>query len=1146
MQVLIKGCFLNSISVRVVSFFYFAFFSLSFFCVSGPAAWSQISFPYHSEYRYLKGKDAAGLPSDWISPGFDDSSWQPGSAPFRYGDGAYGVELTDMINSYTTVYLRSSFSCSSPDRLIDVLFTVDYDDGFIVWINGREALRSNAPASPVYNSVAPLNHESGTEENFTVYRGSLELLEGNNVIAVQVFNVSPSSSDFYFDMSVFAEEHLPEIADTIGIGFSAASGFYNNPFDVVLTSPDPSRQIIYTLDGSNPQTSENVFYGSSPLVIRIDPASLQGRTGTPGVVVRASQAEAGYRPSKPSSRTYLFIEKIKSQAWPGGEWPVSVVNDQLIDLEMDRDVVENPLYSSLIDDALLDLPSISITTGLDNLFDPLTGIYVNADGHGTSWEKDCGVELINPDGSPGFSVNAGLRIRGGWSRHGEFPKHSFRLFFREKYGTDKLRFPLFGDEGASVFDKIDLRSEQNYAWSTGSSLNSMVREVFSRDSQRDMGRPYTRSRYYHLYINGMYWGLYQTQERSEARFASTYFGGDDEDYDVIKVNTEDYEYSVEATDGNTDSWKRLWDMCAEGFASDADYYRLEGKDENGNPVRGGEIMVDIDNLIDYMMVIFYTGNFDAPASSFFSNKGVNNFYAIDDRTDRSKGFTFYAHDSEHTLFDEPRSPGVGITEDRVNIGTRTDNMAMQVNSFLRFHPQWLHFRLSENAGYRARFADRAYIHLNRGGVFDPASSLERLNKRVEQIDLAVIAESARWGDAKRPQGSPYTRNDHWMSEIKKIRERFIPVRNGYVIQQLRTAGLYPEVLAPQVRTSGEVIDDDQVLLESPMAVELVNPNPSGVLYYTTNGADPRDKGGKIYSGALFGLDDIEMEIAGSAVLTVRVYSNGKWSAPERVCFVNPIEDYSNLRVTEIHYHPPDIIVGNDTTDGRDLEFIEFRNTGKTAINLSGLVLDSAVYHEFPEGILLAPSQFYVIASKPSYFYDEYGLVASGNYRGNLSNAGERLLLSAPGGSSIMDFYFSDDYPWPAGADGDGYSLSSAKANPEGNPGDEEYWTISVKKGGTPFAENVTSGPEPPGKPDGAISVYPNPSTGPVTLRLISDKEINQVRITLFNLSGKPVYETIVGNPGMFDLNEKGLAAGMYIMNVSAEGYNSRIRIILVK
>ena len=116
----------------------------------------------------------------------------------------------------------------------------------------------------------------------------------------------------------------------------------------------------------------------------------------------------------------------------------------------------------------------------------------------------------------------------------------------------------------------------------------MVREVFSRDTQGAMGQPYTRSRYYHLYLNGMYWGLYQSQERSEARYAESYFGDKVEDYDVVKVNTETG-YEVEVTDGTIDSWQKLYNMCQKGFESNADYFRIEGKDERGRPVKGGEI-----------------------------------------------------------------------------------------------------------------------------------------------------------------------------------------------------------------------------------------------------------------------------------------------------------------------------------------------------------------------------------------------------------------------------------------------------------------------------------------------------------------------------------------------------------------------------
>jgi hypothetical protein len=1106
---------------------------------------AQIEFSYHSTYAYLKGKDAATLGSNWMSTGFDYSGWSSGNAPFRYGDGTSGVELTDMQNSYSTIYLRSTFECANKDLIKELTISADYDDGFVIWINGVVALSHNAPASLAYNAFAPANHESGTGEDFIIDAVPLNLVEGINTIAVQGFNVSLTSTDFYIDIALNAEKYLPEIIDSTGIDFSVQSGFFNDPFSVVLTYPDPSLQVIYTLDGSNPQNSKNSFTSDSPVTLQIDPANITGRGATPAVILRASLARSGYKPSKPVSRTYIFIEKVKTQTWPGGDWPTNSINGQLIDLSMDEEIVNDPDYSDKIVDALLDIPSISVITDLKNLFDPASGIYVNATGHGLSWERECSVELINPDGTDGFNVNAGLRIRGGWSRNDDFPKHSFRLFFREKYGNDKLYFPLFGDEGADSFDKIDLRTEQNYAWSTGSSYNTFVRDVFSRDSQRDMGQPYTRSRYYHLYLNGMYWGLYQTQERSEARFASTYFGGNDDDYDVIKVNVENFSYSIEATDGVLDSWLKLWNMCTFGFASDADYFKIEGKDPEGKPVKGSEVLVDIDNLIDYLIVIFYTGNFDAPTTSFQKNKGSNNFYAIDDRTDKSKGFTFYTHDSEHSLFDEPHSPGVGLSEDRVNIGTRTDDLKMEVGNFNKFHPQWLHFKLSANSEYRMRFADRAYKHLEEGGVFSPENSLARINKRIEEVEMAIIAESARWGDAKRSNGVPYNKIEHWLPEINKIRNKFIPFRNSYVISQLKTAGLYPSIKAPKISCPDSVITKTDVPLTGLLEIEIVNPNPYGTIYYTLNGTDPRNIGNGVYSGALFGLYDIKLSISKSAILKARILHNGEWSALTLVNFIRLTEDYSDLKVTELHYHPPDYINGSDTTDGKDLEFIEFKNTGNNAINLTGLVLDSAVYYQFPENKLLASKQFFVVVSKPSKFYDYYGLIASGNHQGNFSNSGEEVLLTDANGNKIIDFIYDDSAPWTSTADGDGYSLSSAEINPTGDPANYFYWTQSVLKGGNPFADNTLADSETPVLyQEGSLFVYPNPTTGLISIRLITDEVTDRIDLMLFDLTGKQIKHTTTGNPGMLDMS--GLPAGLYILSVNSSKYSTRIRIILLK
>jgi hypothetical protein len=426
--------------------------------------------------------------------------------------------------------------------------------------------------------------------------------------------------------------------------------------------------------------------------------------------------------------------------------PASDVNGQLIDLPMDPKVTSNNSYKYLMADALLDIPSISVTTGLDNLFDSQKGIYVNAQYHGTNWERPANIELINPDGSPGFNIDAGIRIRGGWSRHPNYPKHAFRVFFRSVYGEGKLDFPLFGNEGVDEFDKIDLRTSQNYSWANAGSdarHNTMNRDVFSRETQLDMNQPYTRSRYYHLYLNGLYWGVFQTQERAESNYAETYFGGVKEDYDVIKVDIgENWNlYEIEASDGNTDAWEAIWNISRQGFSSNLNYFKLLGRKSTGEIDESLNVWIDIDNFIDYMLTIFFAGNFDAPVSKFSNNYNPNNFFAINDRTKKREGFKFFIHDAEHTLLTDPAGPGSGLYENRVSI-------AMNVDRFEKFHPQWLHHKLTENNEYRLKFADRVYRHFFNEGVLTPESNIVRFKETADQLDLAIIAESARWGDSK--------------------------------------------------------------------------------------------------------------------------------------------------------------------------------------------------------------------------------------------------------------------------------------------------------------------------------------------------------------------------------------------------------------
>jgi hypothetical protein len=374
---------------------------------------------------------------------------------------------------------------------------------------------------------------------------------------------------------------------------------------------------------------------------------------------------------------------------------------------------------------------------------------------------------------------------------------------------------------------------------------------------------------------------------------------------------------------------------------------------------------------------------------------------------------------------------------------------------------------------------------------------------------------------------------------------FIPLRPDIVIKQLINEGLYPTVKAPEVTSNEGSITKTDNVLTIPLDVVIINPNSAGTIYYTLDGQDPRKIGGGIYSGALLTLDNANLTINASTILKSRILANGLWSALTQVNFIKQEEDFSNLKVTELNYHPPDYIVGTDTTSGKDIEFIELKNTGINSINLTGLELDSAVRYKFPESVLLPPKGFYVITSKPSIFYKYYGMIASGNYQGNFSNSGEEVLLKDSGGNKIINFIYDDSSPWPSLADGDGFSLSSVEVNPTGNPPDISYWTTSIVKDGTPFADNSIIQNPTDQLSEGSVVAYPNPTKGLITIHLISDKDINLLNISIYSLTGKLLSSSKIGNPGLLDLADIGLPDGVLFIRVSAEGINGMLRIILM-
>ncbi|MBN1818400.1 MAG: lamin tail domain-containing protein [Sedimentisphaerales bacterium] len=605
------------------------------------------------------------------------------------------------------------------------------------------------------------------------------------------------------------------------IEFSHKRGFYDQAFTLFITCETTDAKIRYTTDGSEPTEGNGIKYTPDTGIL------IMGTTP-----IRVAGFKTGYRPSRTGSQTYLFVDDIIGQSpngqKPGPDWPApEEFHGQDIDYGMDPEVADNPLYRDLMADAMTSIPTLSMTTDLANLFDPDQGIYVNAYRDGRLWERPGSIELIQPDGTQGFQVNCGIRIRGGFSRSGGNPKHAFRLFFRSEYGDANLNYPLFGNEGVSEFDKIDLRTAQNYSWSfrggpwgmDNGSKNTMCREVWSRDTQGAMGQPYTRSRYYHLYINGQYWGLFQTQERPEARYAESYFGGNQEEYDVLKV--EAGSYTVNVTDGTDTAYRCLQKAALDGFYEDQAYYRIQGLNPDGTRNSAYDVQLDLDNLIDYMAITYFTGNYDAPLSNFLGNRRPNNYYAIYNRN-HPDGWKFFSHDAEHSLF---------LGWDRTGPWMHPD-----LERYLYFNPQWLHQQLTAHPEYRVRFGDRMHKYFFNNGLLTPDNGMKRFLDRAQQIDQAIIAESARWGDSKIEP--PRTRNDDWLPEINRTLEEYFPYRTEVVLDQFIARGWYPQTKAPvyyigtRYQHGGMVYPPDSIL-------NIDNANVTGTVYYTLDGSDPR-------------------------------------------------------------------------------------------------------------------------------------------------------------------------------------------------------------------------------------------------------------------------------------------------------------------
>ena len=843
-----------------------------------------------------------------------------------------------------------------------------------------------------------------------------------------------------------AGDFIGFVADT---RFSRDRGFYSNAFDVAITCATTGAVIRYTLDGSPPTETTGTVY-TNPIHV----------TGT--TLLRAAAFKTGYEPSDVDTQTYLFVRDVLKQ--DGNDLPpYANWGHAGPDWEMDPTMTNAVIADSRgtpfdLADALTAIPAVSLVTDWDNWWSgdpgpvlpdgvtPWQGIYADTAGQ-SAVRRPVSMEFFAPDGAEEFAANGSVHVVGGGiggtsANRWKTDKLSLRVTFREGFGPATLDYPVFGEDATDEYDTLVLDAHMCWTWTHAKSAGQrtgvkFIQDAFASDLQNAASGMTCgpHARFVHLYLNGLYWGMYELHERPDEHFACEYFGGNDDDYDSIKHLSNDTSgtdhdhdgdgYNDNITHGDDDQLLAMLQLSRRNLSVQANYEAVAA-------------MLDVDHFIDYMLPNFYIGNND------WAHK---NWYATRNRVHPAGKWRYHSWDAEHVLeasFSNPSIPGAL----NVNV-TGKDNSG---------GPSEVHQNLAANAEYRLLFADHMHRHFFNGGALTPETATAMFQARVDEVEWAVLGEAARWADNSEPH-----QYSEWYNHMQDLLDNYFPYRSDKVFTQLKARNLYPDTPAPELlvdgtrRHGGMFTDGEALTFES-----------SRDVYYTLDGGDPRQPVTGTAVGTLHDGGSIALDHA--VRVKARALNGGEWSALTEALFVP--ETPCAPRITEVMHHPrpPAGPETNATQYASDFEFIEICNTGAQTVGLAGYTFTDGIRFDFSGSSTstLAPGEYAVIVRDIAAFSNRYPHATArviGQYQRlysfpvtGLSDGGEQIQLADGAGRVVASFAYGDGRDWPTAADGAGHSLVPLVLTNQA-AGLLDYggnWRASVFLDGSPGEANAES------------------------------------------------------------------------------------------
>ncbi|MCK5148127.1 CotH kinase family protein, partial [bacterium] len=316
--------------------------------------------------------------------------------------------------------------------------------------------------------------------------------------------------------------------------FTPQGGFYSSGQAVSLSTGSPSAIIRYTMDGSRPGSTSPEF--TSDIILNST------------TVLRARVFDVDKLPGSIVTQTYVVDENIT-------------------------------------------LPVISIAAYPETLFDNDKGIYSNML---KNREIPISFEFFEPDGTPGFNIDAGLRITGQASF--QYPQKPMTIYARDRFGVEEINYQLFPDRDISKYTNIYLRNS-----GTADNRHSLFRDALQHSlviNQMDIDcQAYRPAK---TFINGEYWGIYNIREKLNTEYIASHHNVDPNNLDYLEFEFEETPVVIE---GDPDNYYSLVNFMENNDLKLPDNYDYIAS------------QIDINEFINYQITEIFCDNINWPSTN---------------------------------------------------------------------------------------------------------------------------------------------------------------------------------------------------------------------------------------------------------------------------------------------------------------------------------------------------------------------------------------------------------------------------------------------------------------------------------------------------------------------------------------------------